>query len=39
MEIFNNESFGPVAPICKVSSFEEGIALANDSKYGLGANI
>ena len=39
MDIFNNESFGPVAPICKVSSFEEGIKLANDSKYGLGANI
>lgn len=39
MDIFNNESFGPVAPICKISSFEEGINLANDSKYGLGANI
>ena len=39
MEILNNESFGPVAPICKINSFEEGISLANDSKYGLGANI
>ncbi|NQV46074.1 MAG: aldehyde dehydrogenase [Rhodospirillales bacterium] len=39
MDMFNNESFGPVAPICKVKSFEEGIELANDSKYGLGANI
>jgi betaine-aldehyde dehydrogenase len=39
MTIFNNESFGPVAPICRVQSFEEGLALANDSKYGLGANI
>ena len=39
MDMFNNESFGPVAPICRISSFEEGIELANDSKYGLGANI
>ena len=37
MDLFNNESFGPVAPICKVSSFEEGMALANDSRFGLGA--
>ena len=37
--IFNNESFGPVAPICKVSSFDEAVSLANDSKYALGANI
>jgi len=39
MDIFNNESFGPVAPICKVKSFEEGIEFANDSRFGLGANI
>ena len=39
MDIFHNESFGPVAPICKVSSFDEALALANDSNYGLGATI
>ncbi len=39
MSIFHNESFGPVMPICKVSSLAEAIALANDSKYGLGATI
>ena len=39
MSIFNNESFGPVAPICKVSSYEEAMSKANNSKYGLGANI
>ncbi|MBL6931898.1 MAG: aldehyde dehydrogenase [Rhodospirillales bacterium] len=39
MDIMNNESFGPVAPICKVSSLDEAIRLANDSVYGLGANI
>ena len=31
MSIFNNESFGPVAPICKVSSFEEAMEKANNS--------
>gem|GEM_PF-3925834 len=35
MDIFHKESFGPVAPVCKVNSFEEAVALANDSKYGL----
>ena len=35
----NHESFGPVAPICKVSSLDQAIELANDSDYGLGANI
>lgn len=39
MEIVNYESFGPAAPIVKVSSFDEAIALANKSKFGLGANI
>ncbi len=39
MEILNEEPFGPVAPICKVSSFDEGITLANRSRFGLGANL
>ena len=39
MDIMNTESFGPVAPICKVSSFDEAIKLANDSIYGLGATV
>jgi|TARA_B110001454_G_scaffold128716_1_gene119944 acyl-CoA reductase-like NAD-dependent aldehyde dehydrogenase len=39
MDIFNNESFGPVAPICKVSDFDEALSLANNSNYALGANI
>ena len=37
MDIFNNESFGPVAPICKVASFDEALERANKSRYGLGA--
>jgi acyl-CoA reductase-like NAD-dependent aldehyde dehydrogenase len=39
MDILKNESFGPVAPICKVRSFDEAIELANRSDYGLGANL
>lgn len=39
MEIMNRESFGPVLPICKVGSFDEGLALANRSRYALGASI
>ena len=39
MSVFHNESFGPVAPICRVKDFDEALAHANNSKYGLGANI
>ncbi|GIK98686.1 MAG: aldehyde dehydrogenase [Alphaproteobacteria bacterium] len=39
MEILNEEPFGPVAPICRVGSFEEALTLANRSRYGLGANL
>jgi len=39
MSILQGEIFGPAAPMCKVSSFDEAIELANDSEYGLGANV
>jgi len=39
MDIMHSESFGPVAPICKVHSLDEAIQYANDSEFGLGANI
>ncbi|MDY0870889.1 aldehyde dehydrogenase family protein [Dongia rigui] len=39
MEILNEEPFGPVAPICRVKSFDEALTLANRSRYGLGANL
>lgn len=39
MEIMHAESFGPVAPVCKVDSLDQAIAYANDSEVGLGANI
>ncbi len=37
--IMNTESFGPVAPVCRVSSFDEAIELANRSRYALGSTI
>ncbi len=37
MDILNNEIFGPVAPICKVDSFDQALEYANNSEYGLGA--
>ena len=39
MTIMREETFGPTLPIMKVSSVEEGIALANDSDYGLQASV
>ena len=39
MAIMNTEVFGPVAPICKVRSFDEAIRFANLSRLGLGASI
>ncbi len=39
MEIVNNEPFGPIAPIVRVSSLDEAIHHANNSRFGLGANI
>jgi betaine-aldehyde dehydrogenase len=39
MEIMHGECFGPLAPVCRVRDLDEAIALANDSDFGLGANI
>jgi betaine-aldehyde dehydrogenase len=39
MDILNDESFGPVAPICRVRDLDEAIELANRSRLGLGASI
>jgi lactaldehyde dehydrogenase / glycolaldehyde dehydrogenase len=35
MRIMQEEVFGPVVPIMEFSDFEEALALANDSRYGL----
>ena len=38
-EILNTETFGPVAPVCRVGSLDEALMLANRSRYGLGSTI
>jgi betaine-aldehyde dehydrogenase len=37
MKIMREETFGPAIPLMEYRTFEEAIALANDSPYGLGA--
>ena len=37
--IMNDETFGPVAPVCVVKDFDEALMLANRSRYGLGATV
>lgn len=37
MKIFHEETFGPVCPLIRFKSLDEGIALANASRYGLAA--
>ena len=39
MTIMRDEIFGPVIPVMEFSSFEEGLELANDSRYGLAAYL
>jgi acyl-CoA reductase-like NAD-dependent aldehyde dehydrogenase len=37
--LLSEETFGPVAPIVPVASLDEAIALANSTRFGLGANV
>ena len=39
MAIMQEECFGPVAAVARVADFDEAIARANDSPFGLGASI
>ena len=39
MAIMHNEIFGPVVPIVPFDSFDEAIAIANSSRYGLSAYL
>lgn len=39
MTIIHEESFGPILPVVKFSSFDEVIGYANDCEYGLAAMI
>ncbi|MBK5257636.1 MAG: aldehyde dehydrogenase family protein [Vicinamibacteria bacterium] len=38
MAVMRDETFGPVLPIMRVKTVDEGIRLANDSAYGLTAS-
>jgi len=37
MDVSREETFGPVAPVYRFGSDEEGIAMANDTEFGLAA--
>ncbi len=37
--VFTEETFGPVAAICKVKDVNEALDVANSSRYGLGCSI
>ena len=39
MSVMNDETFGPVIPVQKVSSDEEAVSLMNDSQFGLTASV
>ena len=39
MRIMREETFGPAIPIMTYRTFDEAIQLANDSPFGLGANL
>lgn len=39
MEVMAEETFGPVAPVMRVGSFDEGLKLAAAGRYGLAANV
>ena len=39
MRLVRTETFGPILPIMRMRDIDEAIELANDSTYGLGANI
>ncbi|MBI4025020.1 MAG: aldehyde dehydrogenase [Verrucomicrobia bacterium] len=39
MRLVRTETFGPILPIMRVQGMDEAIEMANDSAYGLGANI
>lgn len=39
MLIMREETFGPVAPVCVVDSFDQALEAANRSQYGLAATV
>jgi len=39
MDLYTQEVFGPIAPIYRVSSFDEAVDITNRSPFGLGATL
>ena len=39
MKVMTEETFGPIIPVMPFDTLDEAIKLANDSEYGLSANI
>jgi aldehyde dehydrogenase (NAD+) len=39
MEIYSEETFGPVAPLITFGSDDEAVSIANDTDYGLSAGV
>ncbi len=39
MQIYKEETFGPVAPVITVNGVDEAVEVANDTEYGLSAGI
>jgi len=39
MRVFQEEIFGPVVSVAPFEGFEEGVEMANDTLYGLGAGV
>jgi acyl-CoA reductase-like NAD-dependent aldehyde dehydrogenase len=39
MSVLTEETFGPVAPVSVVESFDEGLARAASGRYGLAATV
>lgn len=39
MDVFDQELFGPIAVVYRVSSDEEAVELANNSSYGLSSAV
>lgn len=39
MQIYRDESFGPVVGVVRVKSIDEAISVANDTEYGLSAAV
>lgn len=39
MQVMRDETFGPVMPVMAYDSVDDAVALANDTRYGLSANV